>query len=128
MKNHSVKQFGLFLFFALAACSAPDGEGGHRDPLTFQGASADDLIKSLGQPQAQDRLATGERVLQYTWTNTYVAGGYTTTPGGGIYSGSNWNLPRTYEPTRTVALACVVRFTIGTDNRVSEVNSHGDGC
>ena len=126
MKNHWAKLSGALALSCLAACAAPGGT--HRDPLTWQGASAEELTKSLGQPQARETLATGETILQYIWTSTYVAGGYTTTPGGGIYTGSNWDLPRAYEPARTVALTCVARFTIGIDDRVSHVDTQGDGC
>jgi hypothetical protein len=116
------------MLLALSACAAPGGQATHRDPLTLQGASVDEVTKSLGPPQSDDRLPTGERVLLYNWTSSYVEGGYTTTPDGQIYGGSNWNLPRMYQPTRSVTLSCVVRFTIGTDDRVSRVESHGDGC
>jgi hypothetical protein len=126
MKTHGTKLAVGVALACLAACAAPGVA--QRDPLIWQGASAEDLAKGLGQPQARESLATGETVLQYNWTNTYVAGGYTTTPGGGLYTGSNWDLPRTYEPTRTVALTCVARFTIGTDDRVNHVDTQGDGC
>ena len=126
MKNPWVKLLAAAALIGLAACAAPGGA--ERDPRQWQGASVDDLTKSLGQPQARDRLATGETVLQYNRTSSYVTGGYTTTPGGDIYSGSVWDLPRVYQPTRTVTLTCVMRFTIGADNRVSQVESHGDGC
>jgi hypothetical protein len=128
MKNHAVELTCILLLLVLAACGTPGGETVHRDPLTLQGASVDEVTKSLGPPQADDRLPTGERVLLYSWTSSYVTGGYTTTPDGQIYAGSNWNLPRMYEPTRTVSLSCVVRFTIGTDNRVNRVERHGEGC
>jgi hypothetical protein len=110
----------------LAACASPGLR--HRDPAAWQGASAEELTKVLGQPQSRQTLASGETVLQYTSTTSYVTGGYTTTPGGGIYTGSNWDLPRTYQPTRTVTLTCVERFTIGTDDRVRDVDAQGDGC
>ncbi len=128
MKTHWAKSSAVAALMGLAACAAPNGGADQRDPREWQGASVDDLTKSLGQPQARDTLPTGETVLQYNRTSSYVAGGYTTTPGGDIYSGSVWNLPRIYQPTRTVTLTCVMRFTIGADKRVSQVESHGHGC
>ncbi len=128
MKVHWIRSLGALALVGLAACAAPGGGADQRDPRQWQGASVDDLTKSLGPPQARDTLPTGETVLRYDRTTSYVAGGYTTTPGGNIYSGSVWDLPRIYQPTRTVTLACVVHFTIGADKRVSQVESHGDGC
>ena len=110
----------------LSACAAPGLR--HRDPAAWQGAPVEELTKVLGQPQSRQALATGETVLQYTSTTSYVVGGYTTTPGGEIYTGSNWDLPRTYQPTRTLTLTCVERFTIGTDDRIRGVDAQGDGC
>jgi hypothetical protein len=128
MKIHRFRLCAAAALIGLSACAAPGGGMAPRDPLAWQGAPADDLVKALGPPQARETLATGETVLQYVSKSSYVAGGYTTTTGGDIYSGSNWDLPRVYQPARTVELDCIVRYTIGLDNRVSRVERHGEGC
>jgi hypothetical protein len=130
MANSWIRLAGVLAPLALAACAgnAPGGGASHRDPIAWQGASLSELMGELGQPQSRASLASGETVLQYSWTSSYVAGGYTSTADSEIYSGSNINLPRIYQPTHTVQLPCTARFTIGTDNRVHGVESHGAGC
>lgn len=128
MKTRWEKYLAAGALALLAACANPGGGATHPDPLTFQGATAENVLKSFGPAQADNRLPTGERELLYNWTSSYVEGGYTTTPDGQMYTGSNWNLPRFYQPTRTVTTSCTVRFTVGTDDRVSRVERHGDGC
>jgi hypothetical protein len=112
----------------LAGCNGGPGAPSHPDPLSLQGASADDLVKKLGPPQAQQDLGNGMTLLQYDWSSSYVAGGYTTTPDGQIYTGSTLNLPRTYVPEQTVIQTCIVQFTLGPDQRVQKINTQGDGC
>jgi hypothetical protein len=113
---------------ALAGCNGGPGAPSHPDPLSLQGASADDLVKKLGPPQAQQNLGNGMTLLQYDWSSSYVAGGYTATPDGQIYTGSTLNLPRTYVPEQTVTQTCIVQFTLGPDQRVQKINTQGDGC
>jgi len=118
----------LALLLTLSACTGGPGAPSHPDPLTLQGASADDLVKKLGPPQAQQSLGNGRTVMQYDWSSSYVAGGFTTTPDGQLYTGSTWNLPRSYVPEQTVTQTCIVQFTLGPDQRVQEVHTQGDGC
>ena len=118
----------LAVVLALAGCTGGPGAPSHPDPLTLQGASADDLVKKLGPPQAQQSLGGGMTLLQYDWSSSYVDGGYTTTPGGQIYTGSTINLPRSYVPEQTVTQTCIVQFTLGPDQRVQKINTQGDGC
>jgi hypothetical protein len=128
MKTLLGKSFAIAGLAILAACANPGGEASRPDPQTFQGATADSVINSFGPPQGDNHLPTGGRELLYSWTSSYVDGGYTSTLDSPIYSGSNLNLPRSYQPTHTVTTKCVVRFTLGTDSRVSRVESFGDGC
>jgi|SRR5579871_3242362 len=113
---------------ALAGCNGGPGAPSHPDPLTLQGASADNLVKQLGPPQSQQNLGNGRTLLQYDWSSSYVAGGYTTTPDGQLYTGSTMNLPRSYVPEQTVVQTCIVQFVLGADQRVQEVHTQGDGC
>lgn len=113
---------------ALAGCSSGALAPSHPDPLKLQGASANDLVKQLGPPQAQQNLGNGKTLLQYDWSSSYVAGGYTTTPDGQLYTGSTMNLPRSYVPEQTVTQTCIVQFVLGPDQRVQEVHTQGDGC
>jgi hypothetical protein len=128
MKTLLRKSFAIAGLAILAACANPGGEASRPDPRTFQGATADSVIENFGPPQGDNHLPAGGRELLYSWTSSYVDGGYTSTLDSPIYSGSNLNLPRSYQPTRTVTTKCVVRFTLGADNRVSRVESFGDGC
>ena len=118
----------LVMALALAGCTGGPGAPSHPDPLTLQGASANDLVKKLGPPQAQQNLGNGMTLLQYDWSSSYVAGGYTATPDGQIYTGSTLNLPRSYVPEQTVTQTCIVQFTLGPDQRVQRINTQGDGC
>src|SRR5689334_13584377 len=127
MAHHGIRYLGLAALLLLAACSNPGGGPEHPNPLSLNGVSADDLVKRLGPPQASQDLGNGETVYQYDWSNSYVAGGYTTS-GGQMYSGSTLNLPRTYVPEQTVTQTCIVQFTLGPDRRVHKINTQGDGC
>jgi hypothetical protein len=124
-----ISQFAINLaaLLALSACTS-SAASNHPDPLSMQGASADDLVHRLGPPQAQQSLGNGRTVMQYDWSSSYVAGGFTTTPDGQLYTGSTWNLPRSYVPEQTVTQTCIVQFTLGPDQRVQEVHTQGDGC
>ena len=114
---------------ALAGCNSGALAPSHPDPLTLQGASANDLVKQLGPPQATQNLGNGRTLLQYDWSSSYVAGGYTTTTTTGqLYTGSTLNLPRSYVPEQTVTQTCIVQFVLGPDQRVEEVHTQGDGC
>jgi hypothetical protein len=119
---------GFAALLALSACTSGAAAPNHPDPLTMQGASADDLVRRLGPPQAQQSLGNGRTVLQYDWSSSYMAGGFTTTPDGQLYTGSTWNLPRSYVPEQRVTQTCIVQFTLGPDQRVQEVHTQGDGC
>ncbi len=118
----------LAALVALGGCSSGIGAPDHPNPLTFQGASASDLEKKLGLPQSQQNLGNGRTMLQYDWSSSYVAGGYTATPDGQLYTGSTMNLPRSYVPEQTVTQTCIVQFVLGPDQRVEEVHTQGDGC
>ena len=123
----------LVLCFAsalvLAGCESGPLAPDHPDPLTLQGSSANDLLKKLGPPQATQNLGNGRTLLQYDWSSSYVAGGYTTTTTTGqLYTGSTLNLPRSYVPEQTVVQTCIVQFVLGPDQRVEEVHQQGDGC
>lgn len=128
MTNPRILLLSLAACIALAGCNGGPGAPSHPNPLTLQGASADDLVKQLGPPQTQQNLGNGRTLFQYDWSSSYVAGGYTATPDGQLYTGSTMNLPRSYVPEQTVVQTCIVQFVVGPDQRVEEVHSQGDGC
>ena len=113
---------------ALAGCNSGALAPSHPDPLTLQGASSKDLVDKLGPPQATQNLGNGRTLVQYDWSSSYVAGGYTATSTGQLYTGSTLNLPRSYVPEQTVTQTCIVQFVLGPDQRVEEVHTQGDGC
>ncbi len=114
--------------FALAGCNSGPLAPSHPDPLTLQGASSKDLVDKLGPPQSTQNLGNGRSLVQYDWSSSYVAGGYTATSTGQLYTGSTLNLPRSYVPEQTVTQTCIVQFVLGPDQRVEEVHTQGDGC
>lgn len=128
----------LVLAGALAACAKGQPAAQDRSPLSWQGATADELIAGLGQPEARTALAGGETLLQYRWTRRVMEGGYTVSMeqpayqsgfGGPVpFTGANAFQPRRYLPSQTVEQICIARFTLGADNRVSKIGWEGDGC
>ena len=128
MTNPKILLLCLSAALALAGCTGGPGGPSHPNPLTLQGASVNDVVKQLGPPQTQQNLGNGRTLLQYDWSSSYVAGGYTATPDGQLYTGSTMNLPRSYVPEQTVVQTCIVQFVAGPDQRVEEVHTQGDGC
>ena len=129
MPRQAILLLGLASALALAGCNSGALGPSHPDPLTLQGATANDLVAKLGPPQATQNLGNGRTLVQYDWSSSYVAGGYTTTTTTGqLYTGSTLNLPRSYVPEQTVTQTCIVQFVLGPDQRVEEVHTQGDGC
>ena len=105
-----------------AASSAPPARHDGRYLLAWEGAKASDLEQSLGRPEAVSKLASGETILTYRWSQTQTYGGYAVANGG--YS----QLGTQYVPTQVVSLNCRARFTIGIDGKVRSVDLFGNGC
>ena len=122
----------LALGFGVAGCAGPStppaGTPPPRDILAWRGATAGELEQGLGPPDATYRLASGETVLEYSWTRTQTTGGYTVNTAGSMYTGSTWDTTRQYVPTRVVSLNCRARFTLGADDRVRNIGWQGQGC
>ena len=127
MTNPKILLLCLAATLALAGCTGGPGGPSHPNPLTLQGASVNDVVKQLGPPQTQQNLGNGRTMLQYDWSSSYVAGGYTATPDGQLYTGSTMNLPRSYVPEQTVIQTCIVQFVAGPDQLLEEVHTQGDG-
>jgi hypothetical protein len=115
----------LAFILGLAGCASSGGSGGGtpaRDIMSWEGASAAELQKELGPPDATYTSDTGAKVLEYSWSRTQTTGGYAVSYGG--YS----QLGTQYVPTQVVSLNCKARFTIGPDDRVADVGWQGNGC
>src|SRR5215470_15640324 len=67
---------------AADAGPAPSGGGGGRYLLAWEGATVSELEQSLGRPEAVNKLASGETVMTYKWSQTQTYGGYAVPNGG----------------------------------------------
>ncbi len=136
----SHKQAWLALAFAgaLGACATGQTAAQDRGLLSWQGATGDELMAGLGQPESRTELADGETMLQYRWTHMVTEGGYTVSmdqpsdrgglEGPSAFTGADASLARRYLPSRSVQQVCIARFTLGPDNRVRKIGWEGDGC
>ncbi|HXQ40916.1 MAG TPA: hypothetical protein VN821_06605 [Candidatus Udaeobacter sp.] len=136
--SHKRIWLALAIFGALAACATGQPSAQNRGLLSWRGASGEELIAQLGEPETRTALGNGETMLQYRWTRMVTEGGYTVAMGSPAYqngfggptafTAGNASLPRRYIPSQSVQQVCIARFTLGADNRVSKVGWEGDGC
>jgi hypothetical protein len=123
---------------SLSACAARSAGDPHEQAMSWLGGSAEDLEKHWGPPNSSRQLASGETVLQYSWSRSVTTGGYTVSSaepaystgsaGGPPYSGASWATARWYVPSETEDLACNAEFTVGRDNHVRAINLAGKVC
>ena len=66
--SHRRNWLALAIFGALAACATGQPSAQDRGLLSWQGASGEELIAQLGQPETRTALGNGETMLQYRWT------------------------------------------------------------
>jgi hypothetical protein len=115
----------LTMAWALVGCTPATGSGAGgppRNPLSWLGASGEDLQQDLGPPNSIEELPSGEKVMAYRWSRTQIAGGYAVSPGGFSQLGTQ------YVPERMVSINCFARFTIDANDQVRDIALRGNGC
>jgi hypothetical protein len=130
----SIKTFFHFCaLFLLAGCAASNAHYYQQAVQSWQGSSAQSLVKAWGRPD--NRLATpaGNTVLVYQ-NQGYSAYNSTTSPAVGV------NVSPTGRPVivtstaasngaaRGASLSCVTLFEVNNKGLITHVTTQGNGC
>jgi hypothetical protein len=102
------------------------------------GQPVEQLVQALGQPDADFRVQTGERVLQWkTWSTRKEPRNYYSTPRmthavqtdpHGVGYGEPGPLAQAYDVDQFAIAACVVWVAVDDQGVIEKGAAHGSGC